>query len=171
MKRSILLAAGLCLLGLLLSCPVQAFTATGLDIAVQDNTDAVITFDYQLSWIEHAAVFVRIGDPGTELKKALESNFHTPVQVSEADAGRSRFYVRGFASKTVKNSTVTMRTPSLSFQRAGQVLNRYWFAPLISPDFSPASTRISFPDGYVAQFHDLDQIPPVSHVLGYPGSP
>ena len=72
---------------------------------MQENTDAVITFKYQLSWFENAAVFARIGDPGTELKKALESNFHKPVQVTETDAGRSQFYVRGFASRQVRKAT------------------------------------------------------------------
>ena len=113
MKRSVLLVAGLFFLALLICCPVQAFTAKSLAITVQDTTDAVITFDYQLSWIEHAAVFVRIGDPGTELKKALETNFNTPVQVTGADAGRSQFYVKGFAGKTVKDTTVTLTTPGI----------------------------------------------------------
>jgi len=163
MQRSVLLAAGLLFLALLTVGPVQAFTAKSLDIAVQDNADAVITFHYQLSWFERAAVFVRIGDPQTELKKALESNFHATVQVTGADAETSQFYVRGFAAQQVKGSSVTMTTPALSFRGAQRVLDRYWFAPLISPDFSPDVTRVSFSDGYTATFSDQDQIPPVSH--------
>jgi hypothetical protein len=155
----------LALIAILLVCPVQAFTAKSLDIAVQENTDAVITFEYQLSWYENVAVFARIGDPGTELKKALESNFHKPVQVTAADAGMSRFYVQGFAAKKVKDGSTTMTTPALSFREAEQVLKSYWFAPLISPDFSPAISRVSFPDGYVETYYDLDQIPRVSHVI------
>ena len=41
-----------------------------------------------------------------------------------------------------------MKTPALSFQGAEAVLNQYWFAPLISPDFSPDVTRVVFPDQY-----------------------
>jgi hypothetical protein len=165
MKRSVLPAAGLFFITLLLVCPAQAFTAKSLDITVQDNTDAVITFQYELSWYENAAVFARIGDPGTELKKALESNFHKPVQITEADAGRSQFYVKGFAAKKVKDTTVTMTTPALSFREAEQVLQKYWFASLISPDFSPAVARVIFPDGYTETFYEQDQIPRVSHIL------
>jgi hypothetical protein len=165
MKRNVLLAGGLFFVAFLLVCPAQAFTAKSLDITVQDNTDAVITFAYELSWYENAAVFVRIGDPGTELKKALESNFHKPVLVTEAGAGRSQFYVKGFAAKKVNNSTVTLITPAMSFREAEQVLKTYWFAPLISADFSPAVTRVMFPDGYTETFSEQDQIPRVSHVL------
>jgi len=49
MKRYALPVAGLFFIALLLVCPAQAFTAKGLDIAVQDNTDVVITFTYELS--------------------------------------------------------------------------------------------------------------------------
>jgi hypothetical protein len=82
-----------------------------------------------------------------------------------ADAGRSQFYVKGFAGKKVKDTTVTLTTPALSFRGAQEVLNHYWFAPLISPDFSPDITRVSFPYGYTATFYNQDQIPPVSHIL------
>ena len=166
MKRYILLAGGLGFIALLLVCPAQAFTAKNLDITVQDNTDAVITFDYELSWFENVAVFVRIGDPGTELKKALESNFNKPVQITEAGAGRSQFFVKGFATRQVnKDGVTTMKTPALSFSEAETVLKQYWFAPLISPDFSPDVTRVSFPDGYSQTFYNQEQIPGISHVL------
>jgi hypothetical protein len=165
MKRYALPVAGLFFIALLLVCPAQAFTAKGLDIAVQDNTDAVITFTYELSWFEHAAVFARIGDPGTELKKALENNFHKPVDVTRAGAGMTQFLVKGFAAEKVKNGTVTLTTPALSFEKAEQVLQQYWFAALISPDFSPEVTRVTFPDGYTETFYNQDRIPKISHVL------
>jgi ABC-type thiamine transport system substrate-binding protein len=165
MKRDVLLAAGLVFIALLLVCPAQAFTAKSLDIQVTGSGDATITFGYDLSWFEHAAVFARIGDPGTELKKALESNFQTQVQVTAADAGMSQFYVKGFATRQVDNGVTTMKTPALSFREAETVLKQYWFAPLISPDFSPDVTRVSFPDGYTQTFYNQDQIPGISHVL------
>jgi len=156
----------LLVLALIVVCPVQAFTAKSLVIDVNDTRDAIITFDYELSWLENVAVFVRIADPGTELKKALESNFNAPVEVLEAGPGRSQFYVQGFASERVRDGTVTLTTPALSFREAETVLKQYWFAPLINPDFSPDITRIVFPDGYEQTFNNLDQIPSVSHSLG-----
>jgi hypothetical protein len=159
------LVGSLLVIALVLSCPVQAFTARNLVIDVKDNSDATITFDYQLSWFESVAVFLQITNPGNELKKALESNFQKPVQVMEADAGRSQFYVQGFASKEVRDGTITLTTPALSFREAENVLKQYWFAPLINPDFSPDVTRVVFPDGYEQSFNNQDQIPGVSHSL------
>jgi len=165
MRRYALFPTGLLLIALIIACPVQAFTAKSLDIVVQDNTDAVITFDYDLTWYENIAVFARITDPGIELKKALESNFNKPVEVVRADTGRSQFYVQGFASGQEHDGTVTLTTPALSFREAENILKQYWFAPIIHPDFSPDGTRIVFSDGYVQTFRNQDRIPAVSHTL------
>ena len=165
MKRLFVLAGILVLALWFAASPVRAFTAKNLDIAVQDNTDAVITFDYDLTWFENAAVFMRIADPGIELKKALESSYRKPVVVTKTDGGESCFVVTGFASKQERNSTVTMKTPAISFVEAEKILNRYWFAPLISPDFSPAVTRVTFPDGYFEEFINQIEIPAISHPL------
>jgi hypothetical protein len=166
MKRSFVLAGILLLALWFAASPAQAFTAKNLDIAVQDNTDAVITFDYELSWIENIAVFMRIADPGAELKKALESNYKKPVAVMVADGGRSQFMVQGFASVQERDGTVLMRTPALSFVDAEKILNQYWFAPFIAPDFSPGVTRVMFPDGYEETFSNEISIPAISHTLG-----
>ncbi len=165
MKRSFVLAGILVLVLWFAASPVQAFTAKTLDIAVQDNTDAVITFNYELSWIENMAVFMRIADPGAELKKALESNYKKPVTVMVANGGISQFMVQGFASVQERNGTVMMRTPALSFADAQKVLNGYWFASVINPDFSPGVTRVRFPDGYVEEFSDQISIPVINHTL------
>ena len=164
MRHTVLLVS-LVVIGLALVCPVQAFSSKSLVIDVKDSMDAVITFDYELSWIERVAVFVRIGDPGTELKKALESNFNAPVQVMEAGAGRSQFYVQGFASEKVQDGNVTIATPALSFREAEKVLNQYWFAPLVNADFSPEVTRLVFPDGHEETFYNKDYIRPIRYSM------
>lgn len=165
MKRALVLAGILLLAIWVFAGPVQAFTAKSLDIDVQQNSDAVITFDYDLSWAENIAVFMRIGDPGLELKKALERNYKKPVDVIVADGGRSQFMVKGFASIKEHNGTVTMRTPVLSFVEAEKILDQYWFAPFVNPDFSPGVTRVTFPDGYVEEFSNQISIPSVTHPL------
>jgi hypothetical protein len=154
------------LVGCLAVSPVHAFTAKTLDITVQENTDAVIAFDYELSWFENIAVFMRITDPGTELQKALESSYGKPVLVIKSNGGESEFMVQGFASKEERGGTVTLITPVLSFADAEEILNRYWFAPLISPDFSPAVTRVNFPDDYTEEFYNQISIPALRHTLG-----
>lgn len=163
MKRSILFFGAILLVLAASAVPVQAFTAKSLDIAVLDSGDAQVTFDYELSWIENVAVFVKIADPGNELKKAIENNFKNPVDVTEADAGRSQMFIHGFAAKNGQDGTITLVTPTLSFQNAERVLNQYWFAPLINPDFSPDITTVSFPDGFSQTFYNTDTITPVTH--------
>ncbi|MDP3564953.1 MAG: hypothetical protein Q8R70_10745, partial [Methanoregula sp.] len=106
------------------TCPVQAFTARSLDIVVQPNSDATIIFDYDLSWFENAAVFMRITDPALELKKALESNYHKPVTVTVADNGHAQFVVQGFAARKESDGAITMTTPAVSFVAAEKVLNQ-----------------------------------------------
>jgi len=145
--------------------PANAFTAKNLDISVQADSNATITFDYDLTIFEQFAVFLRIADPAGELKNALESEFNRTVAVTEADGSRVRILVSGFASKHEKDGVVTMRTPSLSFTSAQKILDRYWFAPLIHPDFSPAVTRVSFPDGYSVEYTDQITIPAVTHAI------
>jgi len=166
LKRLFVLAGLMVLVGCCAVSPVHAFTAKTLDITVQENTDAVITFSYELSWFENFAVFLQIANPGTELKGALESSYGKPVVVIKADGGESRFMVQGFASKQEQDGIVTMKTPALSFVEAEKILNQYWFAPFISPDFSPAVTRVNFPDDYTEEFYNQISIPAIRHTLG-----
>ncbi len=160
----ILVVCALSVLALAIS-PAQAFTAKNLDISVAGNTDATITFDYELSFFEQFAVLMRIADPSQELKKALESNFKKPVTVLQTDGSRAQFIVAGFASAGEKNGTRTLRTPGLSFANAQKVLDQYWFAPLISPDFSPSGTKVTFPDGYMEEYYEQIEIPSIVHAL------
>ncbi len=111
------------------------------------------------------AVFARIADPGTELKHALEGNYGKTVDVISTSGSEARILVHGFATQTTDGSSVTLNTPALSFESAQNVLNHYWFAPLITVDFSPDITTVDFPDGYVQQDDDQIAIPAISHTL------
>lgn len=163
------LYSGIIILVLAISvCPVQAFTAKTLDIVVQDNGDALITFDYDLSWYENAAVFVQITNPGNELKRALEGNSGKTVDIITATGNKAQVLVHGFATRNVKDNLVTIVTPALSFDSAEKILNNYWFAPLIDVDFSPAVTRVVFPDGYIETFLNQIAIPKIDHTLRIP---
>lgn len=167
MKRLCVLAGILVLALMSAAPPVQAFTAKSLDIAVQENTDAIITFDYDLTWYEQAAVFMRIADPGRELKTALEINSGKTVIVTKADGRESQIVVKSFASQQETQGTVTMMTPALSFGEAEKILNQYWFAGFITPDFSPEVTTVRFPDGYAMTFSNQISIPAIDHILRY----
>lgn len=160
--------AGLLLIIFIVSCPVSAFTAKSLDITVHDSLDAAITFEYELTWFENVAVFSRMVDPAAELAKALRSEFKKTVDVTGVSGNQARFLVDGYATRSGKDDLVTLSTPPLSFTRADRALQQYWFAPLISPDFSPAVTRITFPDGYYEEFYNLESIPAVRHSIMQP---
>ncbi len=148
------------------AAPAMAFTADQLDIRVQNNGDAEITFGYTLSWIEYIAVYLHIADPGKELKSALEPNLHRPVTIGNVNTRETDLEISRFAVISTYNGTTTVVTPALSFSEAEKILNGYWFAPLVRPDFSPATTTVTFPDGYTRTFGETESIPPVVHVLG-----
>ncbi|MDD1701825.1 MAG: hypothetical protein LUQ31_02445 [Methanoregula sp.] len=146
--------------------PAGALRAHNLTIAVQENGDARVDFNYELTWIEQAAVFTKLADPGAELKSALENNFVVSVDVIYAGNAESSVFVHSFASvKTTPEGTV-YTTPALSFENAQRALNNYWFAPLVSPDLSPDVTRVVFPDGYSREFTDQIAIPSITHTTG-----
>lgn len=145
--------------------PAEAFTANSLTITLSPDGDADLNMQYDLSFIEQSAVFFKIADPAAELKNAFDSHSSEPVTVSEATSSSAVVHIPGFADVNTKTDRVTMVTPSLSFARAQQVMDEYWFAPLISPDFSPGITTVIFPDGHKARYYDELTLPSLSHML------
>ena len=145
--------------------PVQAFTSKSLTITLAPDGDADLDMQYELSFIEQSAVFFKIADPADELKNAFNSHSSEPVTVTEATSSSAVVHIPSFADISTTGTKATMVTPSLSFERAQQVMDEYWFAPLVSPDFSPGVTTIIFPDGYRATYYDALTLPSVSHTL------
>jgi len=147
-----------------LICQVQAFTSDSLKIEVQPSGDAFITFDYTLNTLEKIAVFLKIADPNNELKKALESNFHHSVSVESVSDNSAKFLVKSFAKLNNLNGEMEIVTPEVSFKQAEEILNKYWFAPLVEADFSPKITQVIFPDGSNETFNDQISIPSINHI-------
>lgn len=145
---------------------VQAFSAETLTIGIQDTGGATVRFTYSLSWIEQFAVFFHIADPANELATALEGYAGVPVTVASVDSTGATFSFSQFARVIDDGNTRTMVTPPLRFTDAQYALERYWFAPLISADFSPTVTTIQFPDGYQEVLFNAEQIPSYTHQLG-----
>jgi hypothetical protein len=153
---------------LLLVCvmpPATAFQAKTLDITVNDNGDAQVDFTYQLNWLEQAAVFTRLVDPGQQLKTAIENNFRATVSVNSVNNDETNLVIDSFASVKKTPDGVAYTTPELSFKNAERVVKQYWFAPLVSPDFSPDITRVIFPDGYTVEYTNEISIPAISHTV------
>lgn len=149
----------------LLFNPVQAFEITSLTIEIQPTGDAAIGLDYSLSMVERIGAYLGVADPGLELKKALESNFHKPVTVDEMSDHSVRLVVQDFAKKDVIQGTTQLSTPELRFTMAEKILEKYWFARILNPDYSPHITTITYPDGHVQSFSDLAVIPATTHTI------
>jgi hypothetical protein len=164
MNGRFFLLAGI-LLAAALILPAGAFTAKDLTVTVLKSGDARVDFRYELNWLEQFAVFARIADPGAELKSALEKNSGKTVEILRTDTTGTSFVINQFATVAPTEQGTRYTTPALSFQEAQRVLNEYWFAPLISPDFSPEVTTIVFPDGQQEVFDNALNIPSVGKTV------
>jgi hypothetical protein len=161
MKKTtlILMCLAVCIFAVM---PAQAFVAKSLTITLAPDGDAQIDMQYELSFLEQSAVFLRIADPAAELKKAFDSNSDQPVTVTKATSSSATVIVPSFASVHPGKGKYTLVTPSVSFEKAQKVMSGYWFAPLVNPDFSPAVSTVVFADGYRATFNDVISLPPIS---------
>jgi len=164
MKKIFLVIAGL----ILMACavmPASAFTMKSLSITVAGNVDAQVDMNYDLTFVEQSAVFFRLADPAAQLESAFDAGRSQPVTVTSATSSSAHIDIPSFASVTTTGGKTVVTTPSLSFEHAQSVLNSYWFAPLVSPNFAPAVTTITFPDGYIATYYNQITIPSVSHQM------
>jgi len=164
MKKIYLVIVCLCILAFAV-LPAQAFTAKDLTVTVQQNGDAEFVLNYDLSWVEQAAVFFKIADPAGELKQGIENELNRPVTVVSARSSSADVIIPSFADVSQKDGKTSLTTPSFTFSHAQEAINKYWFASLISPDFTPKTTTIIFPDGYTASYQNLIDIPSVSHQI------
>lgn len=165
MKKLVLLATGICLMALTVM-PAQAFTMNSLSINLDRAGNAQIDVNYDLTFVEQSAVFFKLADPAKELQSAFNSRSSEPVTVTGATSSSAQIFVPSFASVSTAGGKTVMTTPAVSFGRAENVLKTYWFAPLVTADFSPSVTTITFPDGYKQYYADQISIPAVEHQIG-----
>jgi hypothetical protein len=164
MKLSYLLI-GCILVVLLAVMPAQAFTAKTLTITLNGNGDAQADMQYDLSFVEQAAIFFHAANPSAELQNALQDNLNRPVTVVSADMSSAEVIIPSFATVVQSGGATTITTPAFSFANAQQAVRNEWYGSLISADFAPQTTTITFPDGYQASFDDQISIPAVSHTI------
>jgi hypothetical protein len=159
-------SAGILIVILLLSTiayPALAFQADNLTISLDPEGNANVAFTYHLSWLEYFAVFTRIVDPAIEVRQFLEENLDRTVIVQSAGTDSTWLTVESFAAVERSDRATTLTTPEMSFLAARKVLESYWFSPLINPDFTPAITKVRFPDGYEETFSSVAGIPSLTH--------
>ena len=164
MKRSYLILGGL-LIVLLAVMPAQAFTAKTLTVTLNGNGDAQADMQYDLSFMEQAAIFFHAANPSAALQSALSENLGRQVTVNSADMSSADVTIPSFASVTPSGNTTTMTTPDFSFANAQQEVKNEWYGFLISANFAPETTTIIFPDGYQTTFNNQISIPSVSHTI------
>jgi hypothetical protein len=157
---------GLVLMAAIIATPAAAFTVTRLTVNIAEDGDAGISVDYSLSWAERAVVLTRIAHPQQQLENALEEYSGKTVQVVSMDQGSTELYVEEFADRIEGDTGITYRTPAMHFTLAERMVQGYWFSRFVKVDASPATTTITFPDGYEKKFFNLDSIPPVTHQTG-----
>jgi hypothetical protein len=155
----------LCFILAFLVGPAQAFSVDSLTIDINQDGNALITFHYTLSKIEHTAVYLNIVDPGKELKSALEGMYHHNVTVNDVSETSAQFLMSDFATTSTVNNTTTMSTPEISFQGAQKLLDKYWFASLVQVNYAPGTTTLTYPDGYNVVYYDQIDIPKTKHEL------
>ncbi len=160
-----ILVAAMIVFLLICSAPVQGFSAKTLAIQVLENGDAQVNFSYALSWIENMAIFLKISDPAKLLSDSIVKNFGKEVTVQSVRNDGLTMTIKKLADVKKEQNRTTYNTPEISLKSAEKVLNQYWFAHLINPDFSPSLTTITFPDGYSVSYKEQSTIPAINHVV------
>jgi len=151
----------------LISMPATAFTAKKVVITINNDGDANINFNYQLTWME-SFVYSFIPNKEQIVQSALEGNFPSKevdsIQVSRTSTD---LIVRDFAKVTTSGGTTTFKTPTVSFTMAQDLLNNYpRIARAITPDFSPEETIVKFPgSGDTYTYINVDGIPQITYTI------
>ena len=150
-------------LAALAAVPAGAFEATTLDVTIAPSGAAEVAMTYDLNWIETFVVYAAIAAPGPALETGLEAVSGRKVRVREAGPDGASFVVPTFATITHGRDGTVYTTPRVDFTAFGRALDRYWFRPLVRPDFSPSSVTLTFPDGYQERFDGQTGLPAVTH--------
>lgn len=164
MKILFLMAGCLGILAIVVA-PVQAVTLQDLTIALDKTGNAEVHLTYQFSTVEYIAVYLNLANPSDILKNNLENELHKTVTVNKFSSDSMDITIPSLASTVTTNGTVSMTTPQISLEKAQTAIDQYWFAAILSPDFSPELSTVTFPDGYSARFTDQITIPSITHIL------
>ena len=165
MKLTLVLLAALCVVTLAV-LPAGAVSIRALTITIAPNGDATVDLQYSLTLLEQTAVYFQLADPAAELKQGLESNLGRQVTVLGVSPASAEVIIPSFASVSESQGSMTVTTPGFSLAQAQHDIDRYWFAPLISPDFTPQVTTIVFPDGTSETVYNEIDIPSFTHRIG-----
>ena len=149
-------------LTLLLFTPAQAFTADSLNITVGTNGDAIADFHFTLQgMIENAIPLSVLQD---QLTKGLATSSEPP-QVLTFSKSEATLLLKGFAVTSTVPTGTEYQTAPMDFSKAQVALKNSAAGSVITADFSPAITTVTFPDGYSRQFIAQSTLPSVDHIV------
>ena len=147
----------------LAAVPAGAFEAKTLDVTISPSGAAEVVMTYDLTLFERFGVYAAMAAPRHALAQALGALSGRKVRVGEAGPDGAAFVVPKFATITHGRDGTVYATPAVDFTAFQAALDRYWFARLVSPDFSPDSITLTFPDGYSERFDGGTGLPAVTH--------
>lgn len=155
------------LVAALAAVPAGAVDVTRLDVAVGPGGAADVSMDYDLNPLERFVAYAAVAVPGRGAERtaeaALEALSGRKVHVRTAGPDGAAFTVQRFATVTHRKGTTTYVTPAVDFTAFGRALDRYWFKPLVTPDYSPLAISLTFPDGHAERFDGRAGLPAVTH--------
>jgi hypothetical protein len=157
-----LFLCGILCIALLLVAPVQAFTADSLSITVAKNGDATAAFTYTLDGVIENAI------PESILQEQLVKGLATssdPPEVLSFSKSEADLYLKNFALVTDVPTGTEYQTASMDFKKAQIALQNSAVSTVISADFSPKVTTVTFPDGYSRQLTSSSVLPSLDHTV------
>ena len=147
---------------MLISLPVQGFTADSLEISVEESGDAIATFHFTLQGMIENAI------PQSTLEDELLKGFGTssePPELISMDRSTAVFRMKKFASISDVPTGYEYRTVSMNFNKAEIALQSSALSSIVSADFSPATMKVIFPDNYERTFSDSSALPSITHII------
>lgn len=145
--------------------PASALTITSYTAEIQDDGNAILTFNYDMTFVEYVGYYLNIANPGKLIKEEYDKHANMPGEVLSSDSKGTSFKVYGYATVSNDVNGKTIKTPSQSFQKAEAILKEHPVAKLTTFDLSPDITTVTFPDGYCENFYNELSIPSITHVI------
>ena len=142
--------------------PAEAFTADSLNITVSSNGDAIADFQYTLNGVIENAIPLSVLQD--QLVQGLATS-STPPQVLSFSKSEATLLLKSFAVTNAVPTGTEYQTAPMNFSNAQAALQNSAVSSVISADFSPKITTVTFPDGYSRQFLASSVLPSIDHIV------
>jgi len=162
-RCGVLFCMMLCIIFFLIA-PVQAFTADSLNITVGTNGDAIADFHFTLQGVIENAIPLSVLQD--QMTKGLATSSEPP-QVLTFSKSEATLLLKGFAVTNTVPAGTEYQTSPMDFTKAQVALQNSAAGSVITADFSPAITTVTFPDGYSRQFIAQSTLPSVDHIVTF----